>query len=135
VTAKVDPMDGKAQTRFHNESRVGEMKVHTRRLAKANRLMWWIGLLFGKVESVSGTNKARSKILKQRTQIQPATRLNHDGHKLNKVTEMKFAALRIIGQRKIWIFLTFLVDLGMKTGNKLNDTQVYLTGNPKSDTT
>jgi hypothetical protein len=27
------------------------------------------------------------------------------------------------------------VDLGMKTGNKLKDTQVYLTGNPKYDTT
>jgi hypothetical protein len=33
------------------------------------------------------------------------------------------------------IFLAFLVDLGMKTGNKLKDTQVYLTGNPKSDIT
>jgi hypothetical protein len=33
------------------------------------------------------------------------------------------------------IFLAFLVDLGMKTVNKLKDTQVYLTGNPKSDTT
>ena len=43
--------------------------VHTRWLAKANRLMWWIGLLFGKVESVSGTNKERSKILKLRTRI------------------------------------------------------------------
>jgi hypothetical protein len=64
VTAKVDPMDGKAQTGFHNESRVGELRVQARRLAKANRLMWWIGLLFGKVESVSGINKARSKILK-----------------------------------------------------------------------
>jgi hypothetical protein len=31
--------------------------------------------------------------------------------------------------------LAFLVDLGMKTVNKLKDTQVYLTGNPKSDTT
>jgi hypothetical protein len=67
VTAKDDPMDGKAQTGFHNESRVGKARVHVRRLAKANRLMWWIGLLFGKVESVSGTNKARSKILKLRT--------------------------------------------------------------------
>jgi hypothetical protein len=65
--AKVDPMDGKAQTRFHSESRVGEARVHTRRLAKANRLMCWIGLLFGKVESVSGTNNAQSKILKLRT--------------------------------------------------------------------
>jgi hypothetical protein len=27
------------------------------------------------------------------------------------------------------------VDLGMKTVNKLEDTQVYLMGNPKSDTT
>jgi hypothetical protein len=69
VMAKVDPMDRKAQTRCHNESRVGEARVHTRRLAKANLLMWWIGLLFGKVESVSGTNKARSKILKLRTRI------------------------------------------------------------------
>jgi hypothetical protein len=61
--AKVDPMDEKAQTGFHNKSRVGKVRVHTRRLAKANRLMCWIGLLVGKVESVSGTNKARSKIL------------------------------------------------------------------------
>jgi hypothetical protein len=67
--AKIDPMDGKAQAGFHNESRVSEVRVHARRLAKANRLMYWIGLLFGKVESVSGTNKARSKILKLRTQI------------------------------------------------------------------
>jgi hypothetical protein len=101
VTAKVDPMDGKAQSGFHNESRIGEARVHTRRLAKANRLMYWIGLLFGKVQLVSSTNKARSKILKLGTQIQPATRLNHDGHKLNKVTETKFAALRVIGQWKM----------------------------------
>jgi hypothetical protein len=33
------------------------------------------------------------------------------------------------------IFLALLVDLGMKTVNKLKDTQVYLTRNPKSDTT
>jgi hypothetical protein len=58
VIAKVDPIDEKAQTGCHNESRVGEARVHTRRLAKASRLMWWIGLLFGKVESMSGTNKA-----------------------------------------------------------------------------
>jgi hypothetical protein len=69
VTAKVDPMDGKAQIGFHDESRVGEARVHARRLAKENRLMRWIGLLFGKVESVSSTNKAWSKILKLRTQI------------------------------------------------------------------
>jgi hypothetical protein len=67
VTAKVDPMDEKTQIGFHNESRVGDARVHVRRLVKANRLMWWIGLLFGKVESVSGTNKAWSKILKLRT--------------------------------------------------------------------
>jgi hypothetical protein len=67
--ANVDPMDGKAQTGFHNESRVGEARVHPRRLAKANRLMYWINLLFGKVESVSGTTKARTKILKLRTRI------------------------------------------------------------------
>jgi hypothetical protein len=67
VTTKVDPMDGKAQTGCHNESRVGEVRVYARRLAKANRLMWWISLLFGKVESVSGTNKPRSKIVKLRT--------------------------------------------------------------------
>jgi hypothetical protein len=59
--AKVDPMDGKAQTGCHNESRVGEARVHTGRLAKANRLIWWIGLLFGKVESVSGTKKHGAK--------------------------------------------------------------------------
>jgi hypothetical protein len=69
VMAKVDPLDGKAQTGFHNESRVGEARVYARWLAKANRLMWWIGLLFGKVESVIVTNKARSKILKLRTRI------------------------------------------------------------------
>jgi hypothetical protein len=69
MMTNVDPMDGKTQTGFHNESRVGEVKVHARRLAKANQLMWWISLLFGKVESVSGTNKARSKILKLRTRI------------------------------------------------------------------
>jgi hypothetical protein len=32
-------------------------------------------------------------------------------------------------------FAAFSVDLGMKTGNKVKDTQVYLTGNPKPDTT
>jgi hypothetical protein len=32
-------------------------------------------------------------------------------------------------------FVAFSVDLGMKIGNKLKDTQVYLTGNAKSDTT
>jgi hypothetical protein len=69
VTAKVDSMDGKAQIGCHNESRVGEARVHARRRAKADRLMWWIGLLFGKVESVRGINNARSKILKLRTQI------------------------------------------------------------------
>jgi hypothetical protein len=62
-------MDGNAQTGFHNESRADEVRVHARRLTKANRLMWWISLLFGKVESVSGTNKAWRKILKLRTQI------------------------------------------------------------------
>jgi hypothetical protein len=67
VTAKIDPMDGKAQTRLHSESSVGEVRVYARQLAKANRLMWWISLLFRKVESVSGTNKAWSKILKLRT--------------------------------------------------------------------
>jgi hypothetical protein len=67
VTAKVDIMDGTAQTGFHNESRVGKARVHARQLAKANRLMWWIGLSFGKVELVSGTNKVRSKILKLKT--------------------------------------------------------------------
>jgi hypothetical protein len=36
---KVDPMDGKAQIGCHNESRVGEARVHVRRLAKVNRLM------------------------------------------------------------------------------------------------
>jgi hypothetical protein len=59
--AKVDPMDRKAQTGFHNESRVGKERVPARLLVKANRLMWWIDLLFGKVESVSSTNKARAK--------------------------------------------------------------------------
>jgi hypothetical protein len=67
--SKVDPMDGKAQIGFHSESRVGEARVHARRLAKANRLMCWISLLFGKVESMNDTNKARNKILKLRTRI------------------------------------------------------------------
>jgi hypothetical protein len=67
--AKVDPMDEKAQIGCHNESIVGEVRVHGRRLAKVNRLMWWISLLFGKVESMNGTNKAQSKILKLRTRI------------------------------------------------------------------
>jgi hypothetical protein len=69
MTAKVDLIDGKAQTGFHNESRVGEARVHARWLTKANQLMCWIDLLFGKVELVSGTNKTWSKILKLRTQI------------------------------------------------------------------
>jgi hypothetical protein len=30
-------MDGKAQAGFRNESRVGEVRVHARRLMKANR--------------------------------------------------------------------------------------------------
>jgi hypothetical protein len=30
MTAKVGPMDGKAQTGFHNESSVGEARVHAR---------------------------------------------------------------------------------------------------------
>jgi hypothetical protein len=67
--ANVNPIDEKAQTGCHNESRVGEARVHAMRLAKANRLIWWISLLFGKAESVSDTNKARSKILKLRTRI------------------------------------------------------------------
>jgi hypothetical protein len=69
VMTKVDPMKGKAQIGCQNESRVGEVRVHARWLVKANRLMWWIGLLFGKVESMSGTNKTWSKILKLRTRI------------------------------------------------------------------
>jgi hypothetical protein len=51
MTAKVDPMDGNAQIGFHNESRVGEARVHARRIAKANWLMYWIDLLFRNVES------------------------------------------------------------------------------------
>jgi hypothetical protein len=69
LLCNVDPMNGKTQIGFCNESRVGEVRVHATWLAKANRLMWWISLLFGKVELVSDTNKARSKILKLRTRI------------------------------------------------------------------
>jgi hypothetical protein len=65
--AKVDPMDRKAQTGCHNESRVGEARVHARRLAKANRLMWSIGLLFGKVESVSGIDERHKQSTEQNT--------------------------------------------------------------------
>jgi hypothetical protein len=61
VTAKVDPMDGKAQVEFHNASRVGKARVHARWLAKANRLMWWIGLLFRKVETVRAQTKHGAK--------------------------------------------------------------------------
>jgi hypothetical protein len=67
--AKVYPMDAKAQIGCHNESTVGEARVHERRLAKANRLMWWIGLLFEKEESMSAIDKARRKILKLKTRI------------------------------------------------------------------
>jgi hypothetical protein len=69
VTAKVESMDGKAQTGFHNESRVGEVRVHARQLAKANQLMWWIGLLFGKVESVSGTNSMEQNTKTRNTNL------------------------------------------------------------------
>jgi hypothetical protein len=48
VTAKVDPMDGNAQIGFHNESRVGEARVHARQLAKANRLMGWMVCYLGR---------------------------------------------------------------------------------------
>jgi hypothetical protein len=85
---------------------------------------------------VSGTNKAWSKILKLRTRIEPATRLNHDEHKLNKVTKTKICGPK--GYRiaeDMNFFLAFSMDLSMKTVNKLKDTQVYLTGNPKSNTT
>jgi hypothetical protein len=96
--------------------------------------MWWIDLLFGKVESVSGTNKARSKILKVRTRIEPATRLNHDGDKLNKVTETKNCGSKGYRTAEDFFFFAFLVDLNMKVVNKIKETQVYLTGNPNSDT-
>jgi hypothetical protein len=46
---------------------------------------------------------------------------------------MKFTALRVTVE-DMNIFLAFSVDLGMKTGNKLKDTQVYLTRNTKSNT-
>jgi hypothetical protein len=92
-------------------------------------------LLFGKVESVSSTNKARSKILKLRMRIKLAIRLNHDGHKLNKVTKMKICGSKCYRTAEdMNFFLAFSVDLGMRIGNKLKDTQVYLTGNPKFDT-
>jgi hypothetical protein len=47
--AKVDPMDEKAQVGFHNESRVGEARVHARRLAEGkpinvvDRFVIWEG--------------------------------------------------------------------------------------------
>jgi hypothetical protein len=41
--AKVDPMDGKAQTGCHNESRVDEERVHARQLANVNRFVIWEG--------------------------------------------------------------------------------------------
>jgi hypothetical protein len=69
VTTKIDSMDGNAKIECHNESKVGKARFHARQVAKSNRLMWWICLLFGNVESVSGTNKARSKTLILRTRI------------------------------------------------------------------
>jgi hypothetical protein len=65
------------------------------------------------------------------------TRVNHDGHKLNKVTETKICSSKGYRTAEDMIFscLAFSVDLSMKTVNKLKDTQVYLTGNPKYEPT
>jgi hypothetical protein len=71
--ANVDPMDGKAQIGCHNESRVGEARVHTRRLAKANRLMWWIGLLFGK----GGIGERHKQSMEQNTKTKNTNLTNN----------------------------------------------------------
>jgi hypothetical protein len=47
---KVVPRSRKAQQRVCNLSRACEAGIHTRRLARANRLMWGIGLDFGMVD-------------------------------------------------------------------------------------
>jgi hypothetical protein len=68
--AKVDQMDGKAQTWFHNKSRVGKARVHARRPANGkpinvlDRFVIWEGGI-GEHDKQS----TRSKILTLRTRI------------------------------------------------------------------
>jgi hypothetical protein len=56
---------------------------------------------------VSSIDKAQSKILKLRTRILLATRLNHDGHKLNKVAEMKICSSKGYRTVEDMIFFEF----------------------------
>jgi hypothetical protein len=44
VITKVDPMNGKAQIGFCNESRVGEARVHPRRLVMDRFVIWEVGI-------------------------------------------------------------------------------------------
>jgi hypothetical protein len=57
----------------------------------------------------------------QKHESKLATRLNHDEHKLNMAIEkMKITPLRAIGQRKVYIFLAFSVELGTKKKTNYN---------------
>jgi hypothetical protein len=53
-----------------------------------------------------GTTKSTEwSTTNQKHESKPATRLNHDEHELNKaIKKMKIAALRAIGQRKVYFF-------------------------------
>jgi hypothetical protein len=52
--------------------------------------MWWLSLLFGVVEWMGGTNKSSKwSTKKHEHESKLATRLDHEEHKLNKVTELK----------------------------------------------
>jgi hypothetical protein len=66
VTAKIDPMDGNAQIGFTMNLGLAKREF-TQGSSEGKTINGLDGLLFGKVESVSSTNKARSKILKLRT--------------------------------------------------------------------
>jgi hypothetical protein len=65
---------------------------------------------------------------------QPTTRLNNYGHKHNKVTETKICGSKGYRIAEDMNFLAFSVDLDMKAVNKQKDIQVYLMGNPNSNT-
>jgi hypothetical protein len=69
---------------------------------------------------VSGTTKSTEQsIANQKHKSKPATRLDHDGHKLNKATENKNCGSK--GYRtaeSIDVFFGFFVDLGQKAKTK-----------------
>jgi hypothetical protein len=63
--------------------------------------MWVIGLLSGMVIDEQHNKSTEQSTKNHKHDSKLATRLYHNEHKLNKVTEMKIAALRAIGQRKV----------------------------------